>query len=65
MSEAPKFRMCACMGPQRGDPYCYCEMERRGLTPTPWSDEEKARLNAALSKMFKLNKENGKDPSDN
>jgi len=21
---------CACMGPQRGDPYCYCEMHRIG-----------------------------------
>lgn len=32
--------LCACMGPQRGDPYCWCEMHRRGLTPTPPCQEE-------------------------
>jgi hypothetical protein len=47
-----KVSACACMGPLRGDPYCFCEMNRRGLTPTPSSPEEDAQLKAALAKMF-------------
>lgn len=43
---------CACMGPQRGDPYCYCEMLNKGFTPTPWSAEEEAGFKLALAKMF-------------
>lgn len=43
---------CACMGPMRGDPYCYCTMLSKGLEPTPASKEEVAELRAALAKMF-------------
>lgn len=27
--------MCACMGPVCGEPYCPCEMNSRGLGPSP------------------------------
>jgi hypothetical protein len=47
------MNLCACMGPQRGDPYCWCEMQRRGLTPTPPSQEEVDKLKAALDQVFK------------
>jgi hypothetical protein len=33
-ADADPVNLCACMGPRYGDPYCYCEMKRRGLTPT-------------------------------
>jgi hypothetical protein len=46
--------LCACMGPQRGDPYCYCEMHRRGLTPAPASESEVFRLREVLSGIFRL-----------
>jgi hypothetical protein len=38
------------MGPQRGDPMCYCQMKAAGLTPTGPSDAEKAALTEALSR---------------
>jgi len=41
------------MGPQRGDPYCWCEMQRRGMTPTPPSQEEVDRLKHVLDEVFK------------
>ncbi|MFM0141759.1 hypothetical protein [Paraburkholderia sp. RL18-085-BIA-A] len=47
------MNLCACMGQQRGDPYCWCEMHRRGLTPTPPSQEDVDKLNAALDQVFK------------
>lgn len=25
------YNLCACMGAMYNEPYCYCEMERRGL----------------------------------
>ena len=30
-----EISLCACMGPLGGEPYCPCEMERRGLPPAP------------------------------
>lgn len=47
------MNLCACMGPLRGDPYCYCEMKRRGLEPTQATDEEKEKLALALGEIFK------------
>jgi hypothetical protein len=41
------------MGPQRGDPYCWCEMQRRGLTPTLPSQEEVDKMKDALDQVFK------------
>ncbi|NID14386.1 hypothetical protein [Luteibacter yeojuensis] len=31
MSEITIGRLCACMGPQGGDPYCPCRMQTEGL----------------------------------
>jgi hypothetical protein len=49
------------MGPQRGDPYCWCEMQRLGLKPTPPSQDEVDKLKAALDRAF--NRDNGKEPA--
>lgn len=46
-----EFTMCACMGPVCGEPYCPCEMRRRGLAPSPArqaADAEAAKKLAAL-----------------
>jgi hypothetical protein len=43
--------MCACMGPVGDDPYCPCDMRRRGLVPTnPWTPEKIAELHRVLDK---------------
>ncbi len=47
------YNVCACMGPLRGDPYCYCEMQKRGLEPTKMSIVEREKLNSALANVFK------------
>lgn len=47
---------CACMGPLHGDPYCYCEMQRRGLSPSKsyeWTPAEKEKLKEVLEHIFK------------
>ena len=31
---ANPIKVCACMGAVHGEPYCPCEMERRGLPPS-------------------------------
>ena len=38
--------ICACMGPMYGEPYCYCQMEDRGLPmdgPIRKAAEEKSQ----------------------
>ena len=30
-----EVNLCGCMGPGYGEPYCPCEMARRGLPPSP------------------------------
>lgn len=45
------FNACACMGPQKGDPYCPCEMTRRGLEPTGPTPEELEAFKEALRKL--------------
>jgi len=45
--------LCACMGPMRGDPHCYCKMLELGLTPTPPSQDEVDRLSKVLEDIFK------------
>lgn len=48
-AEAPKFNLCACMGPNGDDPYCPCEMDRRGLVATdPWTPEKVAEPHRVL-----------------
>lgn len=45
--------ICACMGLVGKDPYCPCEMRRRGLkSDSEWTPEDIARLEAALSDAF-------------
>ena len=56
----PKFSMCACMGLVGKDPYCPCEMRRRGLkSDADWTEEDKARLNKAFAEMFGWKEEPG------
>lgn len=45
------MNLCACMGPQRGDPFCHCEMKRRGLEPTGPSEQEKREFQEALARF--------------
>jgi len=48
------INLCACMGPRLGQPYCPCEMQRRGLSDGSeyvWSPEDKERLRVALQKL--------------
>jgi len=47
--------ICACLGPRDDEPYCMCEMIRRGLKTSKdyeWSQEEKDRLTLALNGIF-------------
>lgn len=45
------FNLCACMGPRYGDPYCYCEMKRRGLKPTDPPEIEWKQFEDALKQF--------------
>ena len=48
------MNICACMGVRPGDLYCYCGLISRGLDTSHYklTQEEKDRLNEALSEMF-------------
>lgn len=35
---------CACIGPVHGEPYCPCEMTRRGIQPSAERLAEQARF---------------------
>lgn len=53
------LKSCACMGPMHGDPYCYCEMESKGLKPSPdykMSKEKEKEFDEALAKIFNWKK---------
>ena len=52
---------CACMGIRPGDLYCYCGLKDRGLSTKHYelSEEEKANLYKALSKMYNWKEKNG------
>jgi hypothetical protein len=45
---------CACLGPMYYEPYCYCEMKRRGLDMdnNPLRKAEEARSKEQAAKMF-------------
>jgi hypothetical protein len=50
---------CACMGPILGQPHCPCKMQKLGLsdgTEYKWSQDDKDRLENAVSKLSKLSK---------
>lgn len=56
----PKFNLCACMGLVGTDPYCPCEMRRRGLkSDSEWTEEDKARFTKALGDMFGWEEQQG------
>lgn len=47
------MKLCACIGCVGDDPYCPCEMERRGLEATPiWTPEKIAEFKQVMAKMF-------------
>lgn len=43
-----ELNLCACTGPFPGEPFCPCEMVRRGLPPSP--ARQKAMANAEARK---------------
>jgi hypothetical protein len=49
------FNLCACKGPMEGDPYCPCEMQRKGLPfdvkKITWTEDDKARLMKAMEEL--------------
>jgi hypothetical protein len=40
--------MCACLGAAPGEPYCPCEMERRGLEPSPARQQSTEEANQRM-----------------
>jgi hypothetical protein len=57
--ESGEISLCACIGPMYGEPYCYCEMERRGLQPenNPLRIAENKRFEEDMRKwIVKMNK---------
>lgn len=38
--------LCACMGAMHGEPYCHCEMERRGIPRSAAHDKSQAEFTA-------------------
>lgn len=49
--------ICACLGPQNGEPYCPCRMRREGLeTSSQWAQEDIDALQKALAKIFNKKK---------
>lgn len=45
---------CACMGPMYGEPYCPCEMNRRGLPSSPEHVAANEKANRDLDALFGL-----------
>jgi hypothetical protein len=45
-----EINFCACMGPMYDEPYCYCEMLRRGL---PLNNAERQKSEDSLRRVFK------------
>lgn len=44
--------VCACMGPQNGEPMCPCMMRVHGLVSAPiWTDAKREQLREALRKI--------------
>lgn len=47
--EKGEINFCACLGPVYGEPYCSCEMQRRGL---PLNEEARAKDQQALKESI-------------
>jgi len=45
--------MCGCLGPQQGDPYCPCTMDRMGLKRNLLSFEEQNEITHTLEEILK------------
>lgn len=43
-----EINMCACLGAAPGEPYCPCEMDRRGLAPSPARQQATAAANERM-----------------
>lgn len=43
-----EINMCACLGAAPGEPYCPCEMDRRGLAPSAARQQATADANQRL-----------------
>ena len=55
-----ELKLCACMGLIGNDPYCPCEMERRGLkSDAEWTPEKIEEFKHCLGEMFGWDKEPG------
>lgn len=52
--EIADLNICACMGPQNGEPYCPCKMRREGLETTggKWTQEDIDQMQKALEEIF-------------
>jgi hypothetical protein len=49
----PKFvNVCGCLGAMYGEPYCPCEMRRRGLPSSPEHIAANAKSNEDMKKLF-------------
>lgn len=46
------FSACACIGPMYDEPYCACEMRRRGLPPSPEHEFAMQKAEADLKSLF-------------
>jgi hypothetical protein len=46
------FSFCACMGPVYGEPFCPCEMRRRGLSSSPEHIKANEEANKQLQELF-------------
>jgi hypothetical protein len=60
----PNINACACMGPQLGQPYCPCEMQRRGLSDGyeyAWTEADKQRLKEALQTIKEIEENQTKE----
>lgn len=48
-----ELNLCACMGPQNGEPYCPCRMVKEGLpTSGKWSQDDIDQMRKALAEIF-------------
>lgn len=47
-----EISLCACIGPMYGEPYCPCEMSRRGLPPSPQREAAQQEASERLAKLF-------------
>lgn len=47
-----ELSLCACLGPMYGEPYCPCQMARRGLPPSPQRVAAQQDAQEKLKQLF-------------